>query len=292
VGAREAVLPTHSRVPPYFDALIEGFWRGQTCRYVHLGYWDAAADAGPAHNAQEHAFARAQARLDAVLLDMAGVQDGQAVLDAGCGFGGTLARIDATHGRMRLVGINIDARQVNICRGLHAAPGNRFEWRVADACRLPFADSCFDRVLCVEAMFHFTSRRLFLAEAARVLKPGGLLVGSDIIVLPTARPLDTAAFPIRAMLQGGFGPWPDVWSDDADHVRLAEAAGLRGNVRDITANVLPSHRFTSPDGVDARGPGHTIGTRAALTLRWLHEHGHLRYVGFRFERPCDQARPR
>jgi len=47
-------------------------------------------------------------------------------------------------------------------------------------CRLPFPDASFNHVLCVEAMFHFASRRTFFAEAARVLKPGGAMVASDI----------------------------------------------------------------------------------------------------------------
>src|SRR6185437_17144349 len=112
---------------------------------------------------------------------------------------------------------------------------NRLEWVQADACSLPFANQSYDAVLCIEAMLHFPSRARFFTEAARVLRPGGSFAGSDIVVSPRARPLDRAGFPIAAVMQEGFGPWPDFWSDDADHVRLAESAGLRGSVRDVTA---------------------------------------------------------
>ncbi len=44
---------------------------------------------------------------------------------------------------------------------------------VGDATRLPIADQSIDRVISVEAAFHFRSRRAFFDECFRVLKPGG-----------------------------------------------------------------------------------------------------------------------
>ena len=90
-----------------------------------------------------------------------------------------------------------------------------FEWIEADACDLPFADATFDRVLCIEAMFHFASRRRFFREAARVLRPGGVLVISD---LNLGRP--AAGSGIAGVLHRGHAP---------RRVRpLAGAVGRRG----------------------------------------------------------------
>lgn len=254
-------------VPAYFDRMIDALRRGEGTRWVHLGHWDAPPR--PEEAAARGAFTRAQARLDEVLLGMADLRDGQRVLDVGCGFGASLDAVNRAFSGMRLAGVNIDPRQLALCRTLEARRGNRIGWHEADACRLPFADASFDRVLCIEAMFHFASRHAFFAEAARVLAPGGLLVASDIVL--------DAHDPVIAE---GFGPWPEA---EADHCALAETAGLRCDaVVDATLNTLPSHRYTTPS---SPAPQADAPVRAALALRRLHEDGRLRYLYLRFTRP-------
>jgi len=253
-------------VPAYFDRLIEGLRRGDGGRWAHLGHWDGEPADAPGE------FARAQARLDAALLGMAALADGQRVLDVGCGFGATLEAVNRAHAGMQLTGVNIDPRQLALCRGLAPRAGNAFDWREADACDLPFAEASFDRLLCVEAMFHFASRAAFLAEAARVLAPGGLLVASDIV-------LEAHVVP-REILEG-FGPWPEA---AADHRSLAQRAGLACDALiDATAQTRASHRYTTPSAPPAQ-PDSMV--RAALALRRLHESGKLRYLYLRFRKPA------
>lgn len=270
------------RLPAYFDYLIEAFHRGAGGRYVHLGYWDDP------QSAAGQDFIAAQRRLDEKLLAMAAPASGTSILDVGCGFGGTLGSLNRQAAEMRLVGVNLDPRQLEICRLLLPANGNRLEWEEADACRLPYPAHCFDRVLCIEAMFHFSSRRDFFLEAARVLKPGGTLVVSDITINASARALEVPGFCIEAPLQDGYGPWPDFWGDDADHAVLAAAAGLQVvKVEDATANTLPSHQFTAPQNADEHRDSGNPALRASLMLRWLHRAGHLRYWLLRFDKPLD-----
>lgn len=250
----------------YFDRMIPAVRRGDAGRWVHLGHWDAPPAGQPGE------FARAQARMDEVLLDMAQLSPGQRVLDVGCGFGATLEAINRRLVDMRLAGVNIDPRQIELCRGIAPRPGNAIEWHAADACALPFAEASFDRILCVEAMFHFSSRRGFFDEAARVLAPGGLLVASDIVLQADAAAL--------AAVREGFGPWPD---GGADHRALAAASGLRCEARvDATQHTLPSHRYTTPSAPPAR-PDAMV--RAALALRRLHEGGRLQYLYLCFAKP-------
>lgn len=263
------------RIPAYFDQLISGFAAGRVGRHAHLGYWD---DPPPLSTPCEPGeFARAQARLNDIMISLARLKDGLTLLDVGCGFGGALEAA-AKYANMRLIGVNIDSRQLQICRTLEKGL-NSLELFVADACALPFPPASFDRVLCIEAMFHFSSRRTFLEEAARVLRPGGRLVVSDILIHEL---LDMASSDVRQIefaLQGEYGPWPRPRERIEDILIAARDAGLsRKEVMDATWQTLPSHRITAPHA----GSGLPSGVSAGQTLRWLHETGRLSYLGMSF----------
>jgi MPBQ/MSBQ methyltransferase len=281
------------RVPPYFDPLIERCRLDPTLRSAHLGYWPGPVVPADVPASGVHAgqcFDRAQHRLDERLLALAQLRPGEALLDVGCGLGGTLEAINQREVRMLLCGLNIDPRQLDLCRLLAPRSGNRFHWVAGDACALPFADGRFDRLLCVEAMFHFASRRRFLREAARVLRPGGVLVASDLVVSPAARDIDCSSFPIRQTLDEGYGPWPDFWGEEGGHQALATEAGLRCTVlEDVSEQVRPSHRYTAPGGLSLptalTSAVADAARRAALMLKWLHDEGHLHYMLLRLERP-------
>ena len=238
-------------MPRYLDGAIEAFRAGLAGPDLHLGYWGAPP--GAACSAAE--FTAAQAALTRQALRLAAVAPGMAVLDVACGLGGTLRQI----GDAEAVGVNLDVRQLRLCGGGRLA--------AADACALPFANASFDRVLCLEAMFHFESRATFLGEAARVLRRGGTLMATDVLLRPPA-----GADAFARALREGYGPWPALWLDLAEWQAMVVEAGFAWvRLEDWTAETLPSYRFISP--APPRPPWD-----AGRAMRWLHEAGCLTYV--------------
>jgi MPBQ/MSBQ methyltransferase len=279
-----------SRVPPYFDFLIERFHRGVVSRFVHVGHWDQSPPLDLDEPLRLDDIERAVERLTQVLVDMADLRDGQRVLDVGCGFGGTLQYINGRFGNMGLVGINVDPRQLEICRQLEPLNHNDLRWVDADACHLPFPDHSFDRLLCIEAMFHFASRRTFFHEVSRVLRPEGVFVASDIVLTESAKQVEVPRFCLEAPLRDGYGPWPDFWGEEADHRALGSAAGLScTSLLDATRQTHPTHRFMVPRDAEAqRDPGDPL-IRAAMMLKWLHDKDHLQYLYMRFDKSMSDA---
>jgi len=102
------------------------------------------------------------------------------ILDVACGTGATTRHLARAWPAERITAVNISTKQ--LCSAAVKVPGARFAG--CDAVRLPFADASFDDLICVEAAFHFRTRETFLAEAHRVLKPGGVLVLSDALISP------------------------------------------------------------------------------------------------------------
>lgn len=92
------------------------------------------------------------------------------------GSGGGLVAEPLTRLGADVVGIDATARNVEVAR-LHAAEGGlAIDYRHAAAEELAEAGESFDAVLALEIVEHVASLEAFVAAAARMTKPGGLLV--------------------------------------------------------------------------------------------------------------------
>ena len=99
---------------------------------------------------------------------------GQRILDIGCGDGFHDRHI-ASHGA-KVVGIDISTRRLATARRRNQVAGAQFVEMNAE--KLDFPDASFDKVLSLCVIEHFDNDEKVLAEAARVLVPGGRLVFS------------------------------------------------------------------------------------------------------------------
>lgn len=96
---------------------------------------------------------------------------GKDVLEVACGSGQGLGLLART--ARRVVGGDYT---FNLVRDAARHYGRRVGLLSLDAQKLPFGDASFDLVLCYEALYYFPDADRFVAEAARVLRPGGELL--------------------------------------------------------------------------------------------------------------------
>jgi SAM-dependent methyltransferase len=98
------------------------------------------------------------------VLDLAGIHDGDRVLDVGCGNGGYLALVDA-------VGLDVSIGMVRAARERARGPV-----MCGDAQQLPFRDASFDAVLAPHMLYHVDDRTAAIGELRRILKADGRCV--------------------------------------------------------------------------------------------------------------------
>jgi len=108
------------------------------------------------------------------LLSEMDIDDGNRILDVGCGTGTILQYISQ---RKQIQGFGMDISEAMVSIAREKASDCTFLVGNADA--LPFPDDSMDVITACMAYHHFPEQKRFREEAMRVLKPGGHLYICD-----------------------------------------------------------------------------------------------------------------
>ena len=109
---------------------------------------------------------RAGPALHTIVLDQAGLDGTETILDVGCGSGTYLAELRRRGHTGMIVGLDQSAAMV-LRANAYASTA------VADAQALPLGDDSVDVVLCLHMLYHVADLPRAVAELRRVLRPGG-----------------------------------------------------------------------------------------------------------------------
>ncbi|HLL57956.1 MAG TPA: class I SAM-dependent methyltransferase [Rubrobacteraceae bacterium] len=121
---------------------------------------------------------------------------------------------------VRLTAVELSPGMLEIARRRAQELGVQAELRVGDAHDLPFPDASFDTVVATLALCTIPDDRRAVAEAARVLRPGGLLLLLEHVRSPI--------LPVR-ILQRAFNPLTVLIENDhliREPLRHIQDAGL------------------------------------------------------------------
>jgi SAM-dependent methyltransferase len=185
---------------------------------------------------------------------------GKDVVELGCGtayVSAWLARRGA-----RVVGVDLTEEQLATARRMQEEHGLEFPLVHASAEEVPLPDASFDLAVSEYGASIWCDPDLWIAEASRLLRPGGelvFLVNGTILMLcmPDTDPVEPAG---TELLRPYFGMRRFEWEgDDAIDFHLGYGDWIR---------VLGAHGFEVEALVELRNPGHDAGRYGLFTAEW------------------------
>ena len=212
------IAPDAASVARHYDELDLAY-RRLWGEHVHHGYWRTGRETPE----------QAVRALIALVEERLGLEDGQAVCDIGCGYGGTAAELMTRH-RLSIVGLTLSAAQQRI----GAARGGGFACLRRDWLDNGLETASFDRAYAIESSEHMVDKVRFFSEARRILRPGGRLVVCAWLEGAAVPPWQVRHLLLPICREGRL---PSMGSR-ADYEQLAGAAGFRLiDYQDISRNV-------------------------------------------------------
>jgi len=211
----------------YYDGPADEIYRDIWGENIHLGLF--ASPDEPLQPAMERSTER--------MCQGADLAPEHSVLDVGCGYG-ALARHIAKRYGCHVLATNISERELEHGRVLTQEAGlsGLVSFEPADFHELQYEDGRFDRYFSQESFLHAVDKRRVLEEARRVLKPGGRLVFTDILVRSGTPAEDRERIYARVNS-------PDMW-DAPDYLSALEALGFRLlRNEDWSENVAPTYAW-------------------------------------------------
>lgn len=111
---------------------------------------------------------------------------GRAVLDIGCGRGGTIWTLHEFFDIKAATGLDLSKGAISFCREVHRFPNTEFI--VGDAESLPFADASFDVIVNLESSHHYPNVFSFYDEVYRSLSVNGRFLYATLLPAERFRP--------------------------------------------------------------------------------------------------------
>lgn len=110
-----------------------------------------------------------------------GLRPGSRLLDVACGMGTQDLSLFRGFGPLEIDAVDVTWKHIEhgLRRARQAQCESFVRFRHGSATDLPFGEDVFTHVLCIEGIVHFDTREKFFRQAARVLKPGGMMALAD-----------------------------------------------------------------------------------------------------------------
>lgn len=164
-----------------------------------------------------------------------GLRAGERLLDVGCGAG--RHAFEAARRGAHVVPFDYAYGELPAVQGLLSAlrdegtsPAETWSAAVnGDACKLPFVDGSFDRIIASEVFEHVPDDAAAFSELARVLRPGGVMAVTVPAWLPEQLCWALSDEYHAPFVEGG-------------HVRIYDEATLRHRIRDAGLVPRGAHR--------------------------------------------------
>jgi sarcosine/dimethylglycine N-methyltransferase len=206
---RAAVDSIVAQTKDYYDGPADQIYRHIWGENIHIGYFENSEDS----------LREAMKRSNERMAKGVALGSDDTVLDVGSGYG-ALARFLAKRYGCDVVASNISERELEWGRELTAEQGldDKVSFAWADFHALPFDDDGFDYYWSQEAFLHAADKAAVLTEAQRVLKPGGAIVFTDLLVRDGTPAADRERIYDRVKS-------PDMW-DSGAYLTALEQAGF------------------------------------------------------------------
>ena len=193
--SRQDVATIVATTQAYYDGPADEIYRTIWGDNLHLGV--------PSYDDCPHP--EAMENTNAIMAEAVSLSPQTSVLDLGCGYGATARYLAANYG-CRVTGTNISEKELELARvrSQEAGLDSLLSFEYGDFHSLPYADDSYDVVWSQEAFLHAADKNAVLSECRRVLKPGGVLIFTDILVRHDTPDADRARIYDRVKS-------PDMW---------------------------------------------------------------------------------